>query len=436
MQVLLIEPTEVFRDLMRDILSKYGLTLFSVTTADAALPIIEQQELALIFMSMHLPDVPATEFCMRLRANKKTIATPIIMMTTDVDETQYQRALVAGVTEIFQKNEVVQLDAFLELFIANKTSIDNLSAVALYVENNQEDAQRTINFLQNAGIRLEHYATVDAALARYQQHDYDLVIADTLLDCKNAGLGLVRKIRQLDGRRGEVPIIVTATITDQARKIELFQSGANDYIEKPVLEQELIARARNLVTNRKLLDKVSAQQDHLREMAMHDQLTSLYNRHYLMEVAPGRISEAHRQKIDISLLVFDIDHFKQINDKHGHSVGDEVLRVVGQYLATAGRHEDITARFGGEEFVMIVGHCDQNNAYKKAEKIRQQIEKLKPAGLDVTVSIGIAALSGAHNCDFARLFELADKALYKAKQSGRNKVMTADGSQYHLQNSA
>lgn len=163
------------------------------------------------------------------------------------------------------------------------------------------------------------------------------------------------------------------------------------------------------------------QQEELIKLAMTDQLTSLYNRHSLFDIGPKYLSDALRHKFSVSLLVIDLDHFKNVNDTHGHGVGDVVLKAIGQVLNDNCRTEDFVARFGGEEFVKLLSHCDIDSAFTKAENLRISIEKCKPNGLTITSSIGVAAMTKDDN--FENLFDKADKAVYLAKESGRNKVI-------------
>ena len=155
---------------------------------------------------------------------------------------------------------------------------------------------------------------------------------------------------------------------------------------------------------------------------MTDQLTSLYNRHYLVDTAPKHLSEARRHNYPLSVVVIDLDHFKSINDTHGHTVGDVVLRETGNMLANAVRDEDVVARFGGEEFVALLSHCDLQSALSKTEDLRAKLEALKPAGLTVTGSFGVASYDPERHDDFSQIFSDADKAVYEAKDSGRNCV--------------
>ncbi|MDH5369202.1 MAG: diguanylate cyclase, partial [Gammaproteobacteria bacterium] len=210
--------------------------------------------------------------------------------------------------------------------------------------------------------------------------------------------------------------------TDQTKRTTFLRNGANDFILKPYDTDELVVRASNLIKNKKILEQVKIQKRELLQLAMTDQLTSLYNRHSLFDIGPKYLSDAKRNKFPVSLVVIDLDHFKNVNDTHGHATGDVVLKSIGQVLKEQCRTEDFVARFGGEEFVMLLSHCDIDFAFTKAENLREKVEAAQPAGLTITASLGVAAMDESD--DFNSLFEKADKAVYEAKESGRNKVFS------------
>ena len=167
------------------------------------------------------------------------------------------------------------------------------------------------------------------------------------------------------------------------------------------------------------------QRDELEKMALYDQLTGLYNRYYLLDESDRKVALAKRHKYDVSLLLMDIDHFKTINDEHGHPAGDAVLQSMATLLKELSRTEDITARFGGEEFVVVLDHCDASNAKAKAEIIRQKVEASKPEGIDITVSIGVAQLN-VDGESFSDLLKRTDIAMYLAKEQGCNRVVLSE----------
>ena len=168
----------------------------------------------------------------------------------------------------------------------------------------------------------------------------------------------------------------------------------------------------------------------LRTQSIRDALTGLFNRRYLEETLDRELRRANRHKRPLSILVFDIDHFKKFNDTHGHGAGDEVLREISNYLQASTRAEDMACRFGGEEFVLIMTEANREDAFERAEGLRKGIKNLdinyRGTALNkVTISIGIAA--NLHfNVKAEELLRAADMALYRAKESGRDRVDVAD----------
>jgi diguanylate cyclase (GGDEF)-like protein len=169
--------------------------------------------------------------------------------------------------------------------------------------------------------------------------------------------------------------------------------------------------------------------DQLRDQSIRDPLTSLFNRRYLMETCRREFSRAARTNQCVSVLSIDVDHFKKFNDNHGHDAGDTVLRAVGQCLQENFREEDVPCRFGGEEFVVILPGTNPEEGIRKAESLRAKVEALVVRYLDgnlprITISVGVAAFprSGATPQE---VLKIADEALYRAKEEGRNRVQSA-----------
>ena len=243
----------------------------------------------------------------------------------------------------------------------------------------------------------------------------DLILLDVDMPVMN-GYQVCEKLKN-NPRTASIPIMFVTAMQTEEDEEKALELGAVDYLTKPVRPAILLARIKTHV-------KLKKQRDALVNMAMRDQLTNLFNRHYLLETANHRVARAMRQDISISVLILDIDHFKQINDTKGHAEGDAVLRALAQLLLQECRLEDIIARFGGEEFVIFFDDCNQKTATNIAERIRQRIEDLHPNDTYVTASIGVAELKKGKE-GFSELVKRADDAMYEAKNSGRNKVVEA-----------
>jgi len=215
-------------------------------------------------------------------------------------------------------------------------------------------------------------------------------------------------------------IIVGAVI-----EISLFSLALAYKIKSLQNEKICIINNQNIELEKKVQERTLE----LKELAHRDPLTNLHNRRFLYEISEKMILLARREKTPLSLIMFDIDHFKHINDTYGHNVGDEVIKVFAQKIQRT-RESDISARIGGEEFVLLLPNTSEHGAYEIATKLREEIEQISMSShentpIQFTVSSGITVLSDTDK-NIDQLLTRADKALYMAKELGRNKVMIAD----------
>ena len=239
----------------------------------------------------------------------------------------------------------------------------------------------------------------------------DLILLDVQMPDMD-GYEVCQRLKNQESTQS-IPIIFV-TGKDQEADEELGLSmGAVDYITKPYSPAIVEARIATHIM-------LKQQSDDLRNLAMRDQLTGLYNRHFLIDVAAKRISQAQRHQRSLCLIMIDVDYFKAVNDTHGHSVGDAVLRDVADLFLRQSRNEDVVARFGGEEFVILLDACNQGSGIKKAESLRQALATSRVQGLEITASFGLAQLANGET--FVDLLKRADEAVYQAKDRGRNRV--------------
>lgn len=240
----------------------------------------------------------------------------------------------------------------------------------------------------------------------------DLILLDVEMP-EMDGYEVCKRLKE-SANTAEIPVVFVTGLLgddDEERGLAL---GAVDYITKPIRPAIVMARVKTHIT-------LKLQRDELNKMAFFDQLTGLYNRHYLLDIASKKVARALRHQYDLWVLMIDIDHFKHINDSHGHPMGDEILKLVATTLALDNRSEDVAARFGGEEFLVMFDPCDKGSALLKANRILTKIAQLNPHNIKVTVSIGMAKLE-ASDANFERLLKRADDALYLAKENGRNRI--------------
>jgi two-component system cell cycle response regulator len=239
------------------------------------------------------------------------------------------------------------------------------------------------------------------------------------------GVDICRRERQLSRERYTYILLLTSR-TSKADIVTGLQSGADDYLCKPVDHAELEFRLRagcrivNLQEN--LFDANRA----LKQQATHDQLTDLWNRRAIHEFLLHETSRANRENTPIGIVLADIDHFKLINDTYGHFVGDSVLRQVAERLKAELRDYDRIGRYGGEEFLIALPGCSAEAAVKQAERLRASIQQapfaVAGAKLTVTISAGVAVDEAGMAADVNSLLQRSDLALYRAKHSGRNRI--------------
>ena len=173
------------------------------------------------------------------------------------------------------------------------------------------------------------------------------------------------------------------------------------------------------------ITKVKQMEDELRSLATTDALTGLHNRRYLDEILTQEISRSIRHGLCLSILFFDVDHFKQFNDKYGHDQGDRVLKAVGDTFKQNLRGEDTACRYGGEEFMGILPNITVEQAWTVAERLRKSVETMRVNNLDITISIGIAEFPIDNPITAGEFISMADQAIYTAKDAGRNRSVCA-----------
>jgi diguanylate cyclase (GGDEF)-like protein len=239
------------------------------------------------------------------------------------------------------------------------------------------------------------------------------------------GIQLCHKIRR--GKSEPYTYILMCTVKSKQQDIVAgLEAGADDYVTKPYDPAELRLRLR---TGKRILyfqDQLINAREAMREQATRDPLTGLWNRASILDILSQELSRSQRQAARFSIVLIDLDNFKEINDVYGHQVGDQVLRRISQAMRASKRSYDSIGRYGGEEFLVVLPDCDETSAVSQAERLRETVEQLTietPAGsIRTTASLGIAAFDTATCPDSIDMIEAADQALYRAKRHGRNRV--------------
>ncbi|KJV68715.1 PleD family two-component system response regulator [Candidatus Neoehrlichia procyonis] len=414
-----------------------------------AIEIAEKKHPDLILLDVMMPDIDGYETCKRLKANPSTTYIPIVMITA-LDNTSENRVngINAGADDFLTKpiNDLAlfarirSLTRFKvlvdELRLRGKTSTemnaldDNIMNYANQISNGKiliidEDKVRTeyINVILQKSFQetvISH--NTDQATNIANTSDYDLIIIDAQFS--GDGLRLCSHFRNNNKTR-YTPIL---TLFDESNDTHLitkaFDIGISDYITTPIDSNELIARVNIQIKRKRYQDALRNHLDNNVAMSIIDPLTGCYNRRYFDIHFQNIVNESIQKDKSLSLMIIDIDHFKEINDNLGHIVGDELLQQFKQRLESNIRVTDLLARFGGEEFVIILPDTNLKSAIEAAERLKNKIAEepfnISTGSIFKTISIGISEISP--NDTVKTLINTADQCLYIAKKSGRNKI--------------
>jgi two-component system cell cycle response regulator len=272
---------------------------------------------------------------------------------------------------------------------------------------------------------------VDNGIAAWDEIGRDqstvhLIILDWLMPGIK-GIELCRRIRQQQDKEYRYILLISGK-DDKQNVVDGLEAGADDYLTKPFDVGELRARLRTGVRILSLQHNLVKARDELRYRATHDTLTGVWSRGAVLELLVNELQRASRTGAPTGVLMIDLDHFKHINDAHGHLAGDAVLTEVAHRISRSVRSYDFVGRYGGEEFITVLSNCSEEQLRRVAERIRFDIESSpairSPENVSVTASLGGCITWNSATSDL-ELLSTADAALYKAKRSGRNRAVIA-----------
>ena len=308
--------------------------------------------------------------------------------------------------------------------VSDKLEFDKAPHVLL-VEDNEIDRNIILKALENESLGLEIAKNGKEAISCIQSGGIDLILLDILLPDTN-GFEICKRLKSMETAK-DIPIIVITCLDDIDSKITGVELGADDFLIKPISTRELKARIKVLLEKKDQLDKLKTHYENALSSASVDSLTGLYNHGYFKKFLSLEIKRSLRQQYPVSLLMIDIDEFKLFNDTLGHIIGDEILQNLGNLIRGAIREVDLTARYGGDEFVVILPYSDRYGAVKVSNRIQKWIsdsEVFKELTKDLsefTVSIGVAEFPS--DCvDDEDMIRKADHMLYLSKQKGKNQI--------------
>lgn len=431
--IMIVDGSEVSRAIIARVLGAemQDARIVSCATAQEAMAHLGNwEQFDLVTTSLMLPDMDGLDLCRRIRSSERHHYTPVVVVSGDADSRLLREGFAAGVTDYFDKsNGYQQLVEFIKAFIQRNSG---LVGRILYVEDSPTAATITRRIMEKHGLKVVHVTTAEQALRLVEgihngylpeDDSFDIIVTDFFLKGSLTGGDLLHAIRtRFHYSQQEMPVLVITVADNQKKQAEVFHAGANDFVSKPIYEEIFIARIRALLLIKQQFLALKQQAEEMRRLATTDSLTGVRSKRYLLDHGVAFFQSPANQPL--SVLIMDIDHFKRINDRLGHLTGDHVLAGIGDLLQRSFRHA-MVVRFGGEEFAALLPAMDLPQATALAEELRTKVESLRPASVDVTVSIGVACSANHPQADLNDLLGAADRALYAAKQAGRNRVCSA-----------
>ncbi len=423
----------------------------TATNGPDAIDTCENGKVDVVLLDVMMPGMDGFEVCRRLKAEPATSHIPVIMVTALDQVSDRVRGLEAGADDFLTKpvNDL-QLMTRVKSLVRLKMLTDELRLRASTTRNigieeilsrgeaspeaparvllvdERESSYTRIQKMLRASVLLDVLTDPRDGYAQAADGGYECVIVASG-SASFDPLRLCSQLRSLDRTRF-VPIILVVDDGEDDRIIRGLDIGVNDYLVRPIDQQELTARLRTQVRRKRYNDQLRASLAQTIEMAVVDGLTGLHNRRYLDSHLKTLFDRAAARRTPLSLLITDLDHFKSVNDTYGHDGGDAVLKEFARRLRKSVRGIDLACRFGGEEFVVVMPDTDGEVAMRVGERIREAVERTafevskgRPA-INVTVSIGVSEMKRVGDTveDFMKR---ADTALYQAKRDGRNRVV-------------
>ena len=451
-RVLVVDDLVANIKLLEARLAAEYFEVVTATNGPAALEICALGQCDIVLLDVLMPGMDGLEVCRRLKRNPRTAHIPVVIVTALDQPADRVAGLEAGADDFLTKpvndislitrvKSLVRLKMLTdELVMRTATSteigLDDVFDPASLVDDGGkvllvDDSPGTVDRVKQTLTpiyQVDHESDPQEELFRAAEGDYDLAVIS--LNLKQIdGLRLCSHLRSLDRTR-MLPILVVVDPEDNVRLMRALDLGVNDYLVRPIDRNEMLARVRTQMRRKRYSDRLRDTVQMTMEMAVTDGLTGLHNRRYLERHLTTLVQQATARQKPLSVLVLDIDHFKQINDSFGHVAGDEVLREFSRRVRKAVRGIDLACRLGGEEFVIAMPDTDAALAMLVGERLRQKIAgdpfpiPETDHAMPVTVSIGVSSLAAADDTA-TDLIKRADAALYRAKRDGRNRVAPA-----------
>ncbi|HPA63094.1 MAG TPA: diguanylate cyclase [Spirochaetota bacterium] len=408
--ILHVETSNFYRTLIEKICSDIGAEYSFAKNLDDSLNVLKSRKIDLIITAIELEDSTGEDLILKINDSPYKNIPVVVITGTDSDEYRTRMFSLGIVDYISKKSGNDEIRSAILAYMREDNVFQKMAELKIAVcDDSKMDRYIMERIFTMAGIsNVEYYESGDELLA--SDKEYDIYLIDMVLK-DMIGNYVIMKLRE---KGSEAVIIAISGVAHYKTISNTLNIGANDYIAKPFNNELLLSRIKTNAKNYILLNEV-------KQLAITDVLTSLYNRRHTMERLEDEIEKSKRYENPLSVMMIDVDHFKRINDEFGHLSGDVVLKKIAESITKTLRDFDIVGRFGGEEFLVVLPNTSIDDAFSAAERIRKNVESLKLSKKDITVSVSIGVCQWSGD-ELKNLLSEADRLLYSAKTNGRNRT--------------
>lgn len=371
---------------------------------------IKRYNYFIALLDINLPDAPNGEIVDYVLSKD----VPVVVLSANIDKEFRQKMLQKEIINYINKGGFNDINYIIHTIDRLRK---NRKHKVLVVDDSMVFRKQMHKMLQNLFFEVISVAHGEEALGILEQHsDISLVLTDYYMPVMD-GLELTYEIRK-NHTKNDLCILALSSNQDEEINALFLKQGANDYVKKPFSKEEFSCRVNNSI---EALENIQIVTNH----ANRDFLTGLYNRRYFFDSMSEYVEDVKESSEQFAVAMIDIDHFKKINDTYGHDIGDKVIISLSEILRTMTNHRDIVARFGGEEFCIVLKNINRYSAQEILERIRQNVRNYslmidKNTAINFTISIG-ATLHDEEELEES--ISHADMMLYKAKNSGRDQLV-------------
>jgi len=453
-KILIVDDDPTSLKILESMLPADRYNVTKANSGEKALEFAFDKPPDLILLDIMMPGIDGYEVTRKIKKDKRTKDVPVIIITSLEESESKLRGMEEGAEELLSKpvhstellarvSSMLRLKEYRDQLTIRMLSGKSFGILSkqhgeaqikeaelpriLIVEDTDVDAKIIENALEGEPFRLSKITKGKEVFSFVNQQKTDLILLDILLPDMN-GFEICRRLKN-DHR--DIQVVIVTCLDDLESKIKGVELGADDFLVKPIIGRELKARIKTLLEKKIHLDSLRTHYEEALGRSQLDWLTGLYNHGYFQQFLGYELIRSIKQGFPVSLIMIDVDNFKNYNDTLGHSAGDAILREMGQVVRNSIREVDFAARYGGDEFAIVLPYVYRENAIIVAERIHRALtsheffhdESIKLENPTVSMGIAIFPEEASNKAD---LIVQADSMLYLAKQNGKNQYRISE----------